>query len=268
MSIDKSAIEHIQKTSTDLREVENTDHKVIAITPSLELKSLEQYQEFRNQFRGKFHTSSMKDYEEYLSEHNGTNCFIDIDSMSSNSIFDLGDKEKPGHAKHTASLKLKKTAPYSELIRHDQSPGNQRELAEWIEDWKDYIQIIDETGADMDIVPAVAAIRRITIEAIRKQGNETRTFGESKSSLESIDAKSEDGNMPAWIVFTCKPYEDLPEHTFHSRISILTSTDKPKLVTRIIQLEAIQEEIATEFKELLKKDLPKEIDIFIGTFAP
>ena len=267
MSIDKTAIEHIQKTATDLREVENTDFPTIALSESLKLHDLEKYQQYRNYFRGIFETKTCKDFLEYVSENKGANCFINADSMSAKSIFDLGDKESPGHAKHQANLTLKKSAPYIELLANNETRMNQRELAEWIEDYRDFIEVLDENGEEMQNTAAVAAIRRITIEAIRKQGNEQRTFGESKSAMESIDAKSEDGPMPAWILFTCKPYEDLKEQTFHSRISITTRGDEPKLTMRIIKLDVIKEEMATEFKELLAKEHDGDMKFYLGNFT-
>lgn len=267
MSIDKSAIEHIQKTATDIREVEQTDFPTVAISKSLELCSLEEFQKHRNYFRGIFNTNTCDDFLGYVAENNGSSCFINAETMSAQSIFDLGDSEAPGHAKHRAILTLDKSAPYIEVLANNNRRTSQRELAEWIEDYRDFIEVLDENGEEMQNTAAVAAIRRITIEAVRKQGNDQRTFGESKSAMESIDAKSEDGPMPAWILFTCKPYEDLKERTFHSRISIITRGEEPQLTTRIIKLDVIKEEMATEFKGLLADKYEGDIKFYLGEFT-
>jgi len=267
MSTTKEAIEHIQSTTHYNEKLEETDFKAVAISKELKLRDLEEFQEFRNNFRGTLNTTSVIDFANYIHAQEGNNCFIDVDSMAAQSIFDLGDKEKPGHAKHKAILKLKRTAPYTELLQHDTLQTKQRDLAEWIEDWKDYIQVVDENGTNMDIIKASTAIRNITIEAIAKKGSEIKNFGESKSAMESIDAKSEDGPMPAWIIFECKPFEDLPERAFHSRISISTGHDTPRFTTRIVQLDAIKEEIANDFKTLLTDKLDDEADIYLGMFT-
>ena len=267
MSIDKSAIEQIQKTATDLREVKQVDFPTVALSSSLKLYDLEEFQKCRNYFRGYFETKTCKDFLEYVSENNGANCFINSDTMSAQSIFDLGDNETPGHAKHKARLTLKKSAPYIALLANDESRISQRELAEWIEDYRDFIEVLDEGGKEMQNAAAVAAVRRITIEAIRKQGNEQRTFGESKSAMESIDAKSEGGPMPARILLTCKHNEDLQERTFHTRISIITRGEEPKLTARIIQLDVIKEEMASEFKDLLADKYEGDIKFYLGEFT-
>lgn len=267
MNTSKEAIKHIQDTAHYNQKIEETNFDCIALSENVKLHDLEEFQECRNNFRGTLYTSSVIDFANYIDDHDGKNCFIDVDDMSAKSIFDLGDKEKPGHAKHNAVLKLKRTAPYTELLHHDNRESGQRALGDWLEDWKDFIQVIDEDGKDMETHKAVSAIRSITIEAIKKKGSEIKNFGESKSSIESIDAQTADGPMPAWIIFDCKPYEDLPERKFHSRININTGGDTPRFTTKIVQLEAIQEEIANDFKNLLIKKLNDESDIYLGTFT-
>ncbi|EEV6409208.1 DUF2303 family protein, partial [Escherichia coli] len=54
---------------------------------------------------------------------------------------------------------------------------------------------------------------------------------------------------------------------FTLRLSILTS-EQPVLVLRIVRVEAAEEEIAKEFRDLLKERFEEEdILTFIGTFS-
>ncbi|WP_413181831.1 DUF2303 family protein [Escherichia coli] len=52
--------------------------------------------------------------------------------------------------------------------------------------------------------------------------------------------------MPVAFEFKCVPFEGLKERPFKLRLSIITG-DRPVLVLRIIQLEAVQEEWLTNF---------------------
>ncbi|WP_244574776.1 DUF2303 family protein, partial [Escherichia coli] len=57
------------------------------------------------------------------------------------------------------------------------------------------------------------------------------------------------------------------QRPFKLRLSIITG-DRPVLVLRIIQLEAVQEEMANEFRDLLvEKFKDSKVETFIGTFT-
>ncbi|ENZ4522699.1 DUF2303 family protein, partial [Escherichia coli] len=96
---------------------------------------------------------------------------------------------------------------------------------------------------------AAAAIRKITIEANQTADFEDNDFSGKRSLMESVEAKTKD-IMPVAFEFKCVPFEGLKERPFKLRLSIITG-DRPVLVLRIIQLEAVQEEMANEFRDLL-----------------
>ena len=57
------------------------------------------------------------------------------------------------------------------------------------------------------------------------------------------------------------------ERPFKLRLSIITG-DRPVLVLRIIQLEAVQEEMANEFRDpFVEKFKDSKVETFIGTFT-
>jgi uncharacterized protein YfdQ (DUF2303 family) len=62
------------------------------------------------------------------------------------------------------------------------------------------------------------------------------------------------------------PYEGLAERRFKVRMSILAS-NQPLLVLRITQLEAYEEEMAVEFRDLLvEKFTDSKVETYIGVF--
>ncbi|MBN0017123.1 DUF2303 family protein, partial [Pseudomonas aeruginosa] len=89
---------------------------------------------------------------------------IDADNMLARSIFNIGTLDNPGHADNVASIKLKKTAPFRALLSINGDHLNQKQIAEWLEDWSDYLIAFDAYGNTMKIAQAAQAVRRVTIQ--------------------------------------------------------------------------------------------------------
>ena len=231
----------------------------VALPENFRIHDLEKFNLNRFRFRGALSTASIDDFTRYSKDlaDEGTRCFIDADNMRAVSVLNLGTIDEPGHADNTATLKLKKTAPFSALLSVNGERNSQKSLAEWIEDWADYLVGFDANGDAIQATKAAAAIRKITIEA-----NQTA----ERSLMESVEAKTKD-IMPVAFEFKCVPFEGLKERPFKLRLSIITG-DRPVLVLRIIQLEAVQEEMANEFRDLLvEKFKDSKVETFIGTFT-
>jgi uncharacterized protein YfdQ (DUF2303 family) len=281
--MDKSAIETLQQA----RQIEQANqalaplmpegsNKVVALPENHKLHNLESYQANRYRYRGTMCTESISAFAEYATSHNqkGATCFINAEIMNAQLIFNIGEKYAPGHCDHTAILGLEKTAPYSALLGIINKRQTQKEIAEFIEDWRDFITCFteeDEEGNRQQIrLPrALHSVRNITIEAKAVSSNEERTFGATKSAMESIDVSKE--NLPPAIInFTCQPYADLNERTFSLRLGVLT-TNPPGVTLRIVRQEQIGEEMAEEFKALLEvrlNSMEPKIPTLIGTFKP
>ncbi|EMX8400586.1 DUF2303 family protein [Yersinia enterocolitica] len=250
------------------KKLADTDCDTIALPASVAVKSLEQFNLERYRFRGSMETSNIDEYVKYSSGYagEGVRCFIDADAMCAQTIFNIGTLSNPGHADNTASLSLNKTAPFRELLSIDGRKQTQKELAEWLEDYREFLLAFDADGEVLDIKKAVGAVRRITIEQTSSADHEDQDFSAKRSIMESVEAKSKDV-MPAAFEFKCIPYEGLGERRFKLRYSILTGCNAPVLVLRIVQLEAEEEKIAIEFLELLTgKFKGVEVETFIGKF--
>ncbi|MCB5311948.1 YfdQ family protein [Yersinia intermedia] len=269
--LDSSAITEVRDmvlTSIIEKQLNRMDCDTIALPAGVSVKSLEQFQVERYRFRGAMETSNIDEFVKYSSGYagDGVRCFIDADEMRAQTIFNIGTLLNPGHADNTASLSLKKTAPFRELLNIDGRKQAQKELAEWLEDYREFLLAFDADGVVLDIKKAVGAVRRITIEQTSSADHEDQDFSAKRSVMESVEAKSKDV-MPAAFEFKCVPYEGLGERRFKLRYSILTGGNVPVLVLRIVQLEAEEEKIAVEFLELLTdkfKDV--EVETFIGKF--
>lgn len=233
------------------------------------VESLERYSLERFRFRGAMDTTSIDDFVRYsvayAREEEKARCFIDADNMLARSIFNIGTLDNPGHADNVASIKLKKTAPFRALLAINGDHLNQKQIAEWLEDWSDYLLAFDAGGNTMTIAQAAQAVRRVTIQQATQADHEDSDFSGKKSLMQSIEASSKEV-MPVAFEFKCVPYEGLGERRFSLRNSLLKSSD-PVFVLRIVQLEAQEEAIANEFRDLLTGKFDgKPVETFIGNF--
>lgn len=271
------AIELLQQPAiTDLlyRELnEKTDHSALALPENYRLKSLEEFQCRRNAFRGHFQSNSISSFTLYtkakseVTEHD-VECFVNTNTMTATAFFDIGSIEQPGHCQHSATLRLIETSPYKAIQRVNGKPLTQREASDFLEDWIPNLQAFDGNGEPVNMKKAIDAVRRITIDAIRKIETEVGDLSESASLMERIDASSKD-TIPAVFVFSCEPYVDFTLRKFELRLGIRTSGDRPSIVLRIMQLEAEQELIAEELSFKLEEQFSGlRIKTFIGDFNP
>ncbi|HAT2727207.1 TPA: YfdQ family protein [Citrobacter freundii] len=233
------------------------------------VESLERFSLERFRFRGAMTTTSIDDFARYskgyASAAEPARCFIDADNMTARSVFNIGSLDNPGHADNVAAITLKKTAPFRALLQIDGQRLKQKQIAEWLEDWSDYLLAFDADGNTMQISQAAQAVRRITIQSATQQDHETGDFAGKRSLMQSVEASSKEV-MPVAFEFKCVPYEGLGERRFSLRNSLLTG-DEPSFVLRIVQLEAQEEAIANEFRDLLISKFDGEsVETFIGNF--
>lgn len=282
MSMDKSAIEQIQKSAAimagrdAIASMPSHIKPVVALPKDYELHDMEHHLQQRFRFRGSFSTQSLAAFGAYAQHHALTTpqaAFIDADKMRAKLVLNLGNHEQPGHCDNTAHITLAKTAAYEALLNIVDREKSQQEIAEFIEDWRHNLTAMSEADIDgnhetIPIVRALQAIRSITIEAISKQDSDVRNFGHTSSGMDSIDAKSKH-TLPSFFEFECEPYHELPARTFWLRLSILTR-QKPALVLRIIREQEHKEQMAEEFQHLIREELKTQspdVQIYIGNFS-
>ncbi|WP_194205784.1 YfdQ family protein [Superficieibacter sp. 1612_C1] len=269
-TVDACAISKVQELvlSQFLEEkLSSVDCPVAVVPENVNVESLERFSLERYRFRGKLQTFSIEDFARYATGYAaaGSRCFINADEMRAVALFNLGTLDNPGHADNTAVLSLKKTAPFAALLGINGDRNNQKDLAEWLEDWADYLIGFDAGGAVIDAKKASAAVRKITIESNQSADFEDNDFSGKRSLMESVEARTKD-IMPVAFEFKCVPFEGLTERPFKLRLSIITG-DRPVLVLRIVQLETQQEAMAAEFRDLLvEKFKGSDVETFIGTF--
>lgn len=258
MSMDKSAIEQIQESQT-AQAVQtalnqcNLDMPLVVVPEKFSVENLERYLNNRIRARGQMATSVIDEFVSFVDSRGQENmrCFINEDHMSATNVFNFGNDHQPGHCDDTAVLTLKKTAEYKALDAMDGERRSQQKMAEFLEDWAPNITFINEQGEVLSPVKAIAAVRRITINASAKSESETTNFRSERSALESITVDASSG-LPAEIHFVAPAYIGLQPFRFECRLSVITGEKEPVLVLRIKRSEQLAELFAAEFSQLLK----------------
>lgn len=270
--MDKSAIEQIQQAeatnsvNSAIKNFAGLAYPLVAVPNDFKTECLERYLPNKVRFTGTLKTNSLNDFTSFSLAHkqDGSKCFINSDNEEAVVIFNLGDDSKAGHADFKAFLKLEKTAEYKALLEKHDRHLNQKQLAEFMEDWADYIVALNSDGAAISTSKAISAVRRITIEAKAEAKHEVQDFRSTRSALENVEAKTDHG-LPSEILFKCVPFNELPEFEFYARISIITG-EEPKFSFRIKRLEKIQDDIMNEFKRILVQELNEQIPAYLGVF--
>jgi len=241
---------------------------VTALPNDYMVHDLERYLTTRRRARGTMSTSALAAFAQYVATHTGPGAavFVNADTMSATAVLNLGTSEEPGHADNRAVFTAKKTAAFAGLLTvADGQARPQTKIAEFIEDWADAIKCFVE-GEEVPLPKAVAAVRKITIESLRKIESEEKQLSASRSAFESVQATSTE-RLPTLIEFHATPYADLPPRTFALRIGILTGNDKPGITLRIVNVEKQIEQMATELTELVRNALHESgLPVMIGVY--
>lgn len=274
--MDKTAIQAIQDSSAAAakatqEQIPASIEHLVAVPNGVNLVNVEASLAGRTRFRGKLTTTSIPDFVKYVKDHEGAHGFIDTDKLGATVFFNLGDATAPGHADHTAALTLEPTTAFLAMLETKGEVYSQRDALDFIEDWQHLVGAHSE-GEDgqfhtIPLAQAIAAIRRVKIEAKSTSEHNEGNFQQSRSVLESVAASS-DAGLPDVLSFTTEPYLGLRSRRFHLRVSVSTAGREPSLRFRVIGLEQEKQDIAQEFKALLLSEVGDAATMTIGTFKP
>jgi uncharacterized protein YfdQ (DUF2303 family) len=265
----KEALEHLESKLSAQNIAPVTG---MAVVPSThELVSTEEFQAFRNRYRGQLKTDSLDGFTDYVNQFNddpGTEqpqLFVSKKEMAAKAFFNLGTHDMPGHGDHFAQLTMKPRAEYQAAIVMNGAKPTQRTLAEWFEDYADYIEAYDNQGEHMTAVQAAYAVRNLNIESLSNLESTLSNTGNTMSLIEIIEARSK-GRIPTEMTFTCIPYDGMSEKLI--RLRLVTAGEKGESLfrVRIVGFELLEEAIAEDFCAMLEEKT--EIKPIIGWFNP
>lgn len=242
----------------------------LAVLPnSYSIENLEKYMPQRDRLRGHFQTASLDEFSSYNKQFTSEDAttFVDSDNMTAKTIFDLGQVEKPLHKEHLASISLKRTAPFKALLACDGEGQSQKELAEWLEDYSEYLIGFGSDGEVITMDKAIPAVRTLKFEVTRGNERSVDNFSAEQSEYERMATTTRDSLViPVGFRFKCIPYVGLDERSFELRLSIVRNE---VLTLRIKLLEELEEKMAEEFKDKLTASFTGnqvQHPIYIGKF--
>ena len=270
--MDNSAIELIQNTAIDAngRRLPDFMDTAVALPNDYSIHKLEPLLPNRLRFRGQFGTHSVPDFVGYVKRHKANEVFLnaDGDSLDARAFFNLVENGAPGHADWTGDLSLEMVASYKAILEANGSKISQKELIDLIEDWQDNFGAATDAGEGIKLSKAIAAIRKVKIEAKSSTETQQQNFGASASRLDSVAASSDDG-LPGILTFRTGTFHGLAERVLALRLSVSSDPNRPpSLGLRIVGLEWLREEIAREFKALLIGEIGDDATVTIGQFRP
>lgn len=240
---------------------------LVALPDHFKLHDIEAMMPGRRRARGAMHTPLLADFAEYVKANKvqGSAVFVNPDRMQAVAVLNLGTVYAPGHADDLAVLAEDMTAEYKALLAIADGRGRaQRDIAEFLEDWEPHITCRD--GETMlPTVRAIAAVRRMTIEALRKQETAEQSLSAEQSTFESIAATSKEP-LPTFITFTCGAYAGLAPRAFVMRMGVGTGGDKPMLQLRIINHELHKQEMARELAQNVREVLGHVLPVAVGGY--
>jgi uncharacterized protein YfdQ (DUF2303 family) len=111
---------------------------------------------------------------------------------------------------------------------------------------------------------AIAAVRKVTIESMRKMENTEKQHAASRSAFESIQATSTEP-LPTLIYFQTVPYHGLQSRLFVLRLGVRTGNDKPAITLRIQNMEQHEEDMANELADHVRKTVTN-VPVLLGVY--
>jgi uncharacterized protein YfdQ (DUF2303 family) len=177
----------------------------------------------------------------------------------------LSATEAHGHCRHLARPYLRQTGAYAALRGILGSALSQRDMSDWLEDWRDNLAVFNAAGEALHILQAGKAARTLSVEHFKEVQTTISETRKTQSAFEQIEAKSEFPILHA-LASTCVPYEGLPPRQFLIHLNIITSGPAPTFRPRMMQEEAQQEAIVQDFKALAGSLIGDAASIIVGTF--
>lgn len=272
--MEAKALEHLQSLilAGAGRQVDGTDVPLIILPTGVTTLSLEPFMKGRTRFRGTLKTSSLKDFVKQADARKneaGAKGFIDSKNdteLSCTILHNLGDVANPGHADDKSVLQMEPTAAYQAMVQACGRKHEQKDFAEWLEDWSAFLTAQDEEGKEITLSRAITAVRKITVEAMSKAEHQVGDMSATRTAMDSIAATSSE-KLPTSFAFKCNPFEGLEERSFTLRLGVLTSNGKPVMAVRIVKREAVLEEIKQEFQRKLDAEIGGFYTLVLGSFS-
>lgn len=271
---DKEAIQELGKANATEQARDSihfaiSRHGATALPENLHIHDLEGFMPKRRRARGVMTTEALGDFATYTITHaeGGATVFVDQNAMRATAVLNLGTPAEPGHTDNCARYAPPYLAAYGAMLQLNGRALSQQDAAELLEDWPGYWAAFHDGEAMSNHAAVIAAVRNITIEALRKAESSVGQLSAQQSTLDQIKASSGANKLPTHIYFKCVPYLGFNERTFVLRLSIHTGEKAPSLKLRIVNREQHLEELGRELAEKVRNALDGKLPVHLGAYT-
>lgn len=265
--IDKQAIDALQMSEAISAANNSVAASFFTALPSdFKLHDLEKHQPTRRRAIGIMKTNTLKSFSDYAESHAevGATVFVNAQAMAATAVLNLGDPSAPGQADNLAVLEARRTSAFQAMLTVSGGQAHsQQTIAEFLEDWPSMVSCFNDEGT-IPVAKAIAAVRKVTIESMRKMESTEKQHAASRSAFESIQATSTEP-LPTLVYFETVPYHGLASRLFVLRLGIRTGSEKPTITLRVQNLEQHEEEMANELADLVR-DTVKMLPVLLGAY--
>lgn len=245
--------------------------QTVLVNPNAKVMDLEQFEQGRHRKRGIFATQDIGSFGAYIEgnasfEH--TSVFINKDQMQAVAILNFdADGFEQGHLDHKAVLTAEPTVMFRKLLSmHDMGRCKQKLFAEFLEDWGHKVIARDADGNEIENAKAINAVRNMRIDESAQTDSHAGNYRETRSRLESVEAKSIDGALPAYFTVNDECYQGIAPRTLDLRLGISNDDGQPVFKLEIKALQSVRDELAKEFADIIETGLEDQVAVVIGQF--
>lgn len=267
----ESAVAAALTEDSSLLRYELVDEHTALINPNAKILDLEQFDAGRNRKRGIFATQdidSFADYIELNAQPEHISVFVDKNQMRAVAILNFdADGFEQGCLDHKAVLDAERTVMFKKLMgMHDMGRCNQKVFAEFLEDWGHKVVARDADGNEIENTKAINAVRNMRIDESAQTDSHAGNYRETRSRLESVEAKSIDGALPAYFTVNDECYQGIPARNLALRLGISNDDGQPVFKLEIKALQSVRDELAKEFADIVATRVFDGVSVCIGQF--
>ena len=267
----ESAVAAALADDSSLLRHELVNEHTALINPNARILDLEQFEQGRHRKRGTFATQDIGSFGAYIEgnasfEH--TSVFINKDQMQAVAILNFdADGFEQGHLDHKAVLTAEPTVMFRKLLSmHDMGRCKQKLFAEFLEDWGHKVIARDADGNEIENAKAINAVRNMRIDESAQTDSHAGNYRETRSRLESVEAKSIDGALPAYFTVNDECYQGIPARNLALRLGISNDDGQPVFKLEIKALQSVRDELAKEFADIVATRVFDGVSVCIGQF--
>ncbi len=245
--------------------------QTVLVNPNAKILSLEQFEQGRHRKRGTFITQDFDSFGDYIegnTAYEDVRVFINKDQMQAVAVLNFyEDGFEQGHLDHKALLDAAPTVMFKKLLwMHEMGRCKQKVFAEFLEDWGHKVVARDADGNEIENAKAINAVRSMRIDESAQTESHAGNYRETRSRLESVEAKSMDGALPTYFTVDDECYHGIPPRNLKLRFSINNDDGQPVFKLEVIGLQVVQDDLAKQFSEIIKAGFEGEVAVVIGQF--